>query len=288
MRLAVFDDYCIGLVEGEDVHDVTWALDQLGVDAPGPHRMTALIGRLDTVRGALQEAATQATAKNVAEVHLRPVVPAPRHVCAAPKNYRAHAEEMAGPVGTGDGTVLDLGFFLKASGSLSGPNDPIELPPLPDRAFHHEGEVAFVVGRRAQSVSRQHALDYVAGYTLLVDVTMRNSETRREERTMRKSFATFAPLGPYLLTADEVPDPTTLGLRLWVNGEKRQEATLADLIVDIPGLIEQASNVLPLQPGDVFATGTPSGVGRIEPGDEVVVQVEGIGTMRLPVVRRSW
>lgn len=288
MRLAVFDDFRIGLVEEDELRDVTDVLEWLGIDAPGPHRMTALIAELDAILPGLVDRAKQAPTVKVVDVHLRPVVPAPRHVLAAPKNYRTHAEEMRGPVGTGDGTVLDLGFFLKANGSLSGPNDPIELPPLPDREFHHEAEVAFVIGKEARAVSRDRALDYVAGYTMLVDVTMRNSETRREERVMRKSFYTFAPLGPYLLTADEVPDPVTLELRLSVNGVERQHGTLGDLIVDVPGLIQHASSVLPLQPGDVFATGTPAGVGPIVPGDHVTFEVDGIGTMDLPVVRRSW
>jgi 2-keto-4-pentenoate hydratase/2-oxohepta-3-ene-1,7-dioic acid hydratase in catechol pathway len=117
---------------------------------------------------------------------------------------------------------------------------------------------------------------------------MRNSAKCREEWVVRKSFSTFAPLGPYLLTADEVADPTDLELRLSVNGDERQHAALADLIVDIPGLIEHASSVFCLQPGDVFATGTPAGVGPIVPGDEVEFSVDGIGTMRLPVVNRSW
>jgi 2-keto-4-pentenoate hydratase/2-oxohepta-3-ene-1,7-dioic acid hydratase in catechol pathway len=117
---------------------------------------------------------------------------------------------------------------------------------------------------------------------------MRMTETQREERTFRKSFATFGPCGPWIVTADEVGDPAEIQIQLSVNGELRQSGTLKDLIVDVPGLIEQASAVLPLQPGDLIATGTPAGVGELHPGDEVVVSSPQIGSMALTVRRRKW
>jgi 2-keto-4-pentenoate hydratase/2-oxohepta-3-ene-1,7-dioic acid hydratase in catechol pathway len=216
-------------------------------------------------------------------------VPRPTHVFAAPINYLAHQEEMRGPLsGNLSGTAVELGFFLKATGSLSGPNDPIELPARPGRRFDHEGELAFVIGREARAVPRERALDYVFGYTILVDCTMRMNETHHEERVLRKSFASFAPLGPWVVTADEIPDPSVLQIKLWVNGIQRQDASLRDLVLDVPGLIEQASAVLPLQPGDVYTTGSPAGVGEIHPGDEVVVEIAQIGRLTLPVRARAW
>ena len=105
---------------------------------------------------------------------------------------------------------------------------------------------------------------------------------------MRKSFHSFAPVGPWIVTSDEVPDPAAFHLRVWVNGDLRQDATLADLIVDVPGLLAQASAVVLLRPGDVYATGTPAGVGPVEPGDVVTVEVGGIGRLEMPVVQRGW
>ena len=105
---------------------------------------------------------------------------------------------------------------------------------------------------------------------------------------MRKSFHSFAPVGPWIVTADEIPDPSVLHLRTWVNGELRQDATLADLIVDVPDLLAQASAVVTLRPGDVYATGTPAGVGPVDPGDVIAVEVTGIGRLELPVVTRAW
>jgi 2-keto-4-pentenoate hydratase/2-oxohepta-3-ene-1,7-dioic acid hydratase in catechol pathway len=133
-------------------------------------------------------------------------------------------------------------------------------------------------------VRREDALASVFGYTCLVDATMRiDPDGRAEERSMRKSFETFTPLGPWIVTADEVGDPSNLRNQLFVNGECRQDATTADLIVPIPELIELASSVLTLEPGDVIATGTPEGVGPIRPGDELAIRIERIGEMRLRV-----
>lgn len=288
MRIAVFDEHRIGVVGDEGVHDVTAALDCW---VPGPAAATLVnefIARFHELRPQVESIVDSNPPLPLSEVVLRPPVPRPTHVFAAPKNYHGHHEEMKSAIGSGDGTAADLGFFLKATGSLAGPSGPIELPSRPGRRFDHEGEVAVVIGKAARGVSREQALDHVFGFTILVDVTMRNTETRREERVMRKSFETFGPLGPYVLTADEVPDPGELSIQLWVNGELRQDTRLDDLILDVPGLIEQASSVLTLRPGDVFATGSPPGVGQIGAGDEVVVEVAEIGRMTLPVTRRAW
>jgi 2-keto-4-pentenoate hydratase/2-oxohepta-3-ene-1,7-dioic acid hydratase in catechol pathway len=131
-------------------------------------------------------------------------------------------------------------------------------------------------------------LGYIFGYTILIDATMRGTPERTEERVQRKSYASFSPMGPCLTTADELPDWTRLNVKLWLNGEQRQDARATDMIVDIPHLLSRASHVLPLRPGDVYTTGSPPGVGRIAPGDRVEVEAPGIGRMTLSVVARSW
>jgi 2-keto-4-pentenoate hydratase/2-oxohepta-3-ene-1,7-dioic acid hydratase in catechol pathway len=148
--------------------------------------------------------------------------------------------------------------------------------------------VAVVIGRAGRNVPEPAALAHVLGYTGLIDVTLRHSADGREERSMRKSYHTFTPIGPYLLTAEEVPDPAELELELSRNGRPCQHGRLSDLIVDVAGLVSRASRLLPLQPGDVIATGTPAGVGPIVPGDELALRVSGVGELRMPVVRRDW
>ncbi len=202
-------------------------------------------------------------------------MPWPNKVIAYPTNYRDHAAEMAST------TRADLqGYFLKANSSLSGPNDPIELPDVPGREVHHECEIAVVIGRQGRQIPIARAIDHVFGYSCLLDITIRG----KEERVMRKSFDTFTPVGPWIVTADEIPDPADIRMRLWVNGEKRQEATTKDLIVDIAQMIALASSASTLYPGDIIATGTPAGVGPIRDGDRVTIEVDHVGRMSVPVV----
>lgn len=250
-------------------------------------RLAALPERATAVRGFLD----RPDVRRLPAAGLRFLAPSPRPatVLAAPVNYRAHAGELGER--SPERGALDaraLGLIVLAPGSVTGPAGAIELPDLPGREFHFEGEVAVVIGRTARNVPEPAALSYVLGYTGLIDVTLRLSGQDREERSMRKSYHTFTPLGPYLLTADEVPDPAELALELSCNGQPRQRARLRDLIVDVAGLVSRASRMLPLLPGDVIATGTPAGVGPIVPGDELSLRVSGVGELRMPVVRREW
>lgn len=290
MRLVVWDDFRLGVLEADGIHDLTDLIDgEATVPAwAAPYRMNQLIARWPELHDAVQARRQDGRARPLETVRLRPPAPRPRNFLAAPLNYVAHGAEMQGSIGTGGGTPNELGFFVKAPGCLADPDGPVELPPVPDRRFDHEGEIGVVIGEPAQGVPAERALDHVFGYTLVLDATMRMTDTRREERTMRKSFASFSPAGPCLLTADEVSDPAALTVRLWVGDELRQEGHLRDLVVDVPGLVSMASAVLPLEPGDLFATGSPAGVGPIRPGDTIVVECEPIGRMTLPVVERGW
>jgi 2-keto-4-pentenoate hydratase/2-oxohepta-3-ene-1,7-dioic acid hydratase in catechol pathway len=284
MKIAVFDEHRLGVVVNEHLVDVTPLIPEVH-PALRPHLLEQLISRFDDLRDRLS--APEGRTIPLKNVRLRAACPAPRNFLAAPLNYIDHGTEMLASTRS-TATAKELGFFVKAAGSLSGVSDDLELPDLPGRRFDHEGEIGVVIGRAARGVSRDKALDYVFGYTLVVDATMRMTETQREERTFRKSFATFGPCGPWIVTADEVGDPAEIQIQLSVNGELRQSGSLRDLIVDVPGLIEQASAVLPLQPGDLIATGTPAGVGELHPGDEVVVSSPQIGSMALTVRRRTW
>lgn len=187
-------------------------------------------------------------------------------------------------------TAEELGFFIKATGSITGPQEPIELPlkTYPGRRFDHEGEIAFVISKYAKAIAPEKAMNYIFGYTMMIDATMRNSAERSEERVQRKSFASFSPMGPCIVTADEVGNWQDLNVKLFLNGEQRQDARAIDMIVNIPNLLSRASHVLPLRPGDVYMTGSPAGVSPLSAGDTVVVEGKGIDRMTLSVVERGW
>lgn len=215
-----------------------------------------------------------------------PVVPAPRllapvpdpsKIVAAPVNYVDHQIEM-----TQDSHIDSLGVFLKAPSSLIGDGGLVELP-YDDRRFDQEGELAVVIGRRATHVPAEHALDHVAGYTCLLDMTMRGGE----DRSVRKSFDTFTPAGPYLVTPDEVGPVEELELHTWVGSTLRQRADIRDLIWDVPALIAYVSSVMVLEPGDILATGTPAGVGQVRDGDDITVEITNVGRLSVTVTDKG-
>ena len=204
-----------------------------------------------------------------------PPVPQPGKIVGVPVNYIDHQREM-----NVEHTVAGLGFFLKSPSSVIGPDGEVVLP-FPDRRTDQEAELGVVIGSRASFVDRRDALDHVFGYTCLVDVTVRGSE----ERSTRKSFAGFTPIGPWITTADEIPDPTRLHIRGWVNDELRQDESTEKMVYGVAELIEFVSSVVTLEVGDIIATGTPAGVGPVAAGDVIRVSIDAVGTLEVPVVR---
>jgi len=288
MKIASFNDFRVGIVEGENIHDVTPALpDYLG---HFPHqRINWIIANWPEASAAMLRHAATATAAPLGSVTLRAANPAPAHVFAAPANYRKHIGELGAQAVTKAGrSAREQGFFLKAPGSVVGGGEGIALPRGSTRRFDHESELAVIIGSHGRNVPRAGAMAYVFGYACLIDATMRiEPGTGEEERSMRKSFEGFTPLGPWLVTADEVPEPQMCANRLWVNGQLKQEANTRDMIVGIAELIELVSSVLPISPGDVIATGTPEGVGPFAAGDTLKIAIEGVGGMTVHVRERS-
>lgn len=273
MKLFRFDGGRIGVMIGTQSYDIT---ETLGVDVSEwpPVQMVRIIANFGRVTPAI---AGHPRTKRVNMDRIRLDVPIewPNKLMAYPVNYRKHGEEMNST------NRADLnGFFLKANSSLSGPNDAIVLPEMPGREIHHECEVGIVIGKQGRNIPRDKAWEYIFGYSCLIDMVVRG----KEERVMRKSYDTFCPFGPWIVTADEVPDPTNIQSRLWVNGELKQNANTRDLIVDIPGMIELASRVATFYPGDIIATGTPEGVGPVKRGDTIRIAIEHIGEMNLRVI----
>lgn len=284
MRICRFNGNSIGLVEGDTVVDVTAALRALPtVSYPCP-RHDLMIAHLDALRPAIEQAAASGQRTPVADLQLDSPIGNPGKLVAAPVNYTKHLEEVREQADLHHQNqahmrqIHETGLFLMATSSLIGPGQPVRIR-MPDRRNDHEIELAVVIGTHANNVKAADALDYVAGYTIGLDMTVRGPE----ERSLRKSLDTFSVLGPWLVTADEMPDPGNLGFELKVNGEVRQSANTADMVLSVPDLIEFASRFYTLHPGDVIFTGTPDGVGPVKAGDVMQARFEGIGDMTVRV-----
>ena len=281
MRLVVFDESRLGLLRDAVVVDVS-DLAGAGRGSWPPVFLLQAIADFDRLRPRFLEALRDRRGIPFDRVHLRAPVVFPSKVIAAPVNYRLHIEEMR-PLVKGELHAIErYGLFLKAPSSIVGPEATVELP-FPDRRTDHEVELGVVIGWTTRDVAMADAMPHVFGYTGVMDITVRGDE----DRSTRKSFDTFTPVGPVLVTADEIPDPHRLRLRLWVNGEPRQDGNTRDMIWNVPKLIEYTSHVMTLNPGDLLSTGTPEGVGPLRPGDEVTLEVERIGRMSVRVELRK-
>ncbi len=282
MRLCRYDDDRLGVVRGEAVHDVTAVLEALPSHRYPLPDHDPLIAALPGLRDRIEAMADAAPGVPLGGVRLLSPVASPRKIVAAPVNYRLHLDEGVTDTGINFGnTVLPIdaaGLFLKATSSLVGPAEGVAIR-IPEARNDHEIELVAVIGRRADRVSRERALEHVAGYAIGLDMTVRGTQ----DRSMRKSCDSYSVLGPWLVTADEVPDPGALEMELTVNGEVRQKARTADLLRDLPTLIERASAYYTLMPGDLLFTGTPEGVGPVVPGDVMQAAITGIGSMRVAV-----
>jgi 2-keto-4-pentenoate hydratase/2-oxohepta-3-ene-1,7-dioic acid hydratase in catechol pathway len=273
MRFAVFDGDRLGVVQSEDGREVVIDISDLAPADPGPagplHRL--IEAGVDTA--AIKKRLDARPRLALADVTLCTPMPRPGKIVAAPVNYRDHQVEMAQ-----ENTVIELGVFLKAPSSVIGPGGTIYLP-YADMRTDQEGEFALVIGKTARNVSVEEALDYVFGYTCALDITVRSSE----DRSTRKSFDGFTPLGPWVVTPDEVGDPRDVSLKCWVNNELRQDANTRDLFFSAAEVIAYASAVMTLWPGDVVSTGTPAGVGPLSDGARVAVELGGIGRLEVNV-----
>lgn len=285
MKLCRFNDNRLGLVEGDRIADVTPALEAIPAmryPAPLGDQLIVHLAAVTATANALKDKAPRLP---LAEVRLLPPVANPTKIINAPINYVKHIQESNADPNIKHGRsnithISDWGLFLKATSSLVGFGDEVRLL-YPERRNDHELELAIVIGKQGKNIPKEKAREYIAGYAMGLDMTTRGKELL----SWRKSADTYALLGPWLTTADEIADPNALDLELKVNGETRQKANTRDLVYNVDKLIEYASDKYTLYPGDVFLTGTPEGVGPVVPGDVMQLFIAGLGTAEVRIAR---
>lgn len=282
MKLLFFDDFKLGVLKGDTVVDVSRAVR----DVPhiGPHDLiSAVIERFADYRGALEKAAASGTAVPINTVRVRPPLPRPINIDCMAVNYME------------DGTRQEpapINAFHKSPGSVIGDGDTMVLPDVPAAIFEGEAELAVVIGKRADNVPAARAMEHVFGYLNFIDGSARGLPPAGNTFYQMKSRATFAPIGPYLVTADEITNPHNVQVRLWVNGTLMQNYNTSDMAHKIPRCIEWVSSIHPLEPGDILACGTNHrGLNPFQDGDLVELEVEGLGRLRVRIrddLKRTW
>jgi 2-keto-4-pentenoate hydratase/2-oxohepta-3-ene-1,7-dioic acid hydratase in catechol pathway len=282
MKLMYFDDFRLGVLRGEAVVDVSAAVRD--IPHTGPHNLiTGLIERYADYRQPLEAAAARGPAVPVAKVRIRPPLPRPVNIDCMAVNYME------------DGTLKEpapINAFHKSPSAVIGPDDTMVLPDVPATIFEGEAELAVIIGKRASRVSAADAMSHVFGYVNFIDGSARGLPPSGNTFFQMKSRDTFAPIGPYLVTADEIADPHRLQIRLWVNGSIKQNFNTSDMAHKIPRCIEWLTSIHTLEPGDVVATGTNHrGLSAFQDGDLIELETEGLGRLRIHVrdeLKRRW
>lgn len=282
MKLLFFDDFKLGVLNGDTVVDVSEAVQS--IPHTGPHDlMSGLIEQFSDYQSRLQEAMARGRGVPVREVRIRPPLPKPYNIVCMAVNYME------------DGILPEpppINAFLKSPSAVIGHGDTMVLPDVPATIFEGEAELALVVGKRASGVRAAEAMDYVFGYLNFIDGSARGLLPSGNTFYQMKSRETFAPMGPYLATADEVPDPHALQVRLWVNGVLKQNYNTSDMAHKIPECIQWITSIHALEPGDVISLGTNHrGLSAFQDGDVIELETEGLGRLRVQVrddLERTW
>ncbi len=290
MKLCLFEsnerrgERSVGVVVSGGVIDLTPALGEAAALAPQP-RMEAVIGDFERLRPAFEALAASGLTHADGDFRLRAPLPRPSKILCCIGNYWEHAQR----------EPRQLNMFLKSPDAVIGPEDTVVLPPTTDPwVFQHEAELALVIRGPAKNVSRDDYLSAVFGYTCMIDVSARGQgrSTWRAGSWMGKSFDTFAPLGPVILTADEVADPNKLHVRFWNDDQLRHDYVTDDMEHLVPELIEFATSIMTLNTGDVLSCGTNhEGLGPLQDGETGTIEIEGVGSMTVNVsdpLKRTW
>jgi 2-keto-4-pentenoate hydratase/2-oxohepta-3-ene-1,7-dioic acid hydratase in catechol pathway len=282
MKLLYFNDFRLGVLKGDSVIDVMDVVR--AVPHTGPHNLiSGLIERFADYRGKLEQAAAQGQGVRVSEVRIRPPLPRPHNIDCMAVNYME------------DGTRSEpapINAFHKSPSAIIGHGDTMVLPDAPGTIFEGEAEVALVIGKRASNVRAADAMGYIFGYMNFIDGSARGLPPSGNTFYQMKSRETFAPIGPYIVTADEIRDPQSLQIKLWVNGELKQNFNTSDMAHKIPRCIEWVSSIHSIEAGDILATGTNHrGLSAFQDGDTVELETEGLGRLKFKVrdeLKRTW
>jgi 2-keto-4-pentenoate hydratase/2-oxohepta-3-ene-1,7-dioic acid hydratase in catechol pathway len=282
MKLMYFNDFRLGVLKGDHVVDVMAAVQNIPHTGPG-NLIIGVIERWADVRGRIDSAANSGKGLPVAQVKIRPPLPKPVNVDCMAVNYMEN------------GTLpkpAEINAFHKSPGCIVGHGDTMIMPDIPLSIFEGEAELALVIGKRARNVPQSRAMEHVFGYTNFIDGSARNATRLGNSFYQVKSRDTFAPIGPYIVTADEIRDPQKLRVQLWVNGQIKQDYNTDDMAHKIPRCIEWISGIHELEPGDLIATGTNHrGLSAFQDGDKIDLEVEGLGRLTVMVKddhKRTW
>ena len=279
MKLVLFNDFVPGVLKGARVVDVSSVVDDI------PHinaqtLMSGLIERFDQYRDALESAVAGSDGVPASEVRFRAPLPEPGRIACMAGNYMENGTLKL---------VADREAFLKSPSAVIGDGDTVVLPDCPVPHFHHEGELGVVIGKTATHVDAADADDYIFGYVNFIDISARGiTPNGNNSFFWGKSWDTFAPMGPAIVTADEIADPHKLSLKLWVSGELRQDLNTDDMGRTVQETVEFITWVTTMKPGDVISTGTNHvGLGPIQDGDTIEMEGQGLGRLSL-TVRDDW
>lgn len=282
MKLVFFDDFKLGVVKGDSVVDVSAAVSGIPHTSP-QDLLNHLVENFDQHRGALEAVVNEQPGVPANTLRLRSPVPKPNNIVAMAVNYMED--------GTRD-EPAPINAFHKSGNAVIGNGDTMVLPDVPATIFEGEAEMAFVIGKTASMVKAEDAYDYIFGYLNFIDGSARGLPPAGNTFYQMKSRETFAPMGPWLVTADEVADPLNLPVQLTVNGEVKQNFNTNDMAHQIPRVVEWVTSIHTLHPGDVIATGTNHrGLSAFQDGDEITLSVEGLGTLSFNVrddLKRTW
>jgi 2-keto-4-pentenoate hydratase/2-oxohepta-3-ene-1,7-dioic acid hydratase in catechol pathway len=282
MKLVFFDDFTLGVLKGDVVVDVSQVVRDIPHTGPS-NLISGLIERFAEYKGRLEEAVNRGTGVPISRVRFRSPLPKPYNIECMAVNYME------------DGTRSEpapINAFHKSPSSVIGDGDTMVLPDVPATIFEGEAEMALVIGKRASGVSQADAMSYIFGYLNFIDGSARGLLPPGNTFYQMKSRDTFAPMGPYLVTADEIADPLKLQVRLWVNGELKQNYNTSDMAHKIPRCIEWVTSIHTLEPGDIVALGTNHrGLSAFQDGDLIELETEGLGRLHFHIrddLKRTW
>jgi 2-keto-4-pentenoate hydratase/2-oxohepta-3-ene-1,7-dioic acid hydratase in catechol pathway len=282
MKLLFFNDFKLGVLKDDAVVDVSRVVSD--IPHTGPHNLiSGLIERFGDYRGALERAAAAGSSTPLNEVRIRPPLPRPVNIDCMAVNYME------------DGTRKEpapINAFHKSPGSVAGDGDTMVLPDVPATIFEGEAELALVIGKRADNVPAANAMEHVFGYLNFIDGSARGLPPSGNTFYQMKSRATFGPMGPFIVTGDEIKEPHNLQVRLWNNGRLMQNYNTSDMAHKIPRCIEWITSIHPLEPGDVLALGTNHrGLNPFQDGDLIEIETEPLGRLHLKIrddLKRTW